>query len=95
MTPQHAGLLRRVSALMRPTMSDPEAEPEPEEAPPEADLEALQERIARLEVVVEGLQDALYRHSQKLDERVEELKAKIEPEALARELSADARRRGL
>jgi hypothetical protein len=95
MSSQHAGLVRRVTALMRPTMGGAEEQPQPEEAPPDPDLEALQERIARLETVVEGLQDALYRHSQHLDERVEELKARLEPEAIARELSADARRRGL
>jgi hypothetical protein len=95
MSAQHAGLVRRVTALMRPTHGAPEEPAQSEEMPPDPDLEALQERLARLEVVVEGLQDALYRHSQHLDAQVEELKARLEPEVIARALSADARRRGL
>jgi hypothetical protein len=95
MSSEHAGLVRRVTALMRPTHGTPPEQPEPAEMPPDPDLEALQARIAQLERVVEGLQDALYRHSQHLDAQVEELKARLEPEVIARELSADARRRGL
>jgi hypothetical protein len=95
MSSEHAGLVRRVGALMRPAPETTEPEAEMEEPPTEPDLQLMQQRIERLETIVEGLQDALYRHSQYLDERVEELKARTEPEVIARELSADARRRGL
>jgi hypothetical protein len=98
MSAQHAGLLRRVRGLMRPVVERAGAgEPAPPEAdtPPDPELEELQDRIARLESVVEGLQDALYRHSRNVDDRMDELRARTEPEAIARELSADARRRGL
>jgi hypothetical protein len=95
MSPHHAGLLRRVSGLLRPTVK-----PAPREtavAPPQGEpgLEALRERVRRLETVVEGLQDALYRQSVREEERIEELRTRLEPSELARALSADARRRGL
>jgi hypothetical protein len=45
--------------------------------------------------MIEGLQDAVYRQSVHHDKEVEELAARLEPEEIARALSADARRRGL
>lgn len=95
MSHQHAGLLHRVKALLRPAV-----EPAPGEATraPSADepgLEALRERVGRLETMVEGLQDALYRQAVREDERIEDLRARLEPDVIARALSDDARRRGL
>ena len=58
-------------------------------------LERAEARIEHLEAVVEGLQDALYRQAQRADESHEELLRRTEPERIARELSDDARRRGL
>ncbi len=55
----------------------------------------LRDRVAELEAMVEGLQDALYRHSRQEDERIAELRHRTEPEEMARALSEDARRRGL
>jgi len=48
-----------------------------------------------LEAALEGLQDALYRLAQRGDESIEELRRRTEPGRIARELSDDARRRGL
>jgi hypothetical protein len=95
MSHQHAGLLHRVKTLLRPAV-----EPAPREAaqapsPDEPGLEALRERVRRLETMVEGLQDALYRQAVRDDARIEELRARLEPSEIARALSADARRRGL
>ena len=61
----------------------------------ESEPAALKERLDELEVMVEGLQDALYRQAVRQDERLDELARRIEPEELARALNADARRRGL
>ena len=44
---------------------------------------------------MEGLQDALYRETTRLDERMDELQRRLEPAAIAKALSDDARRRGL
>jgi hypothetical protein len=58
----------------------------------ERDLTA---RLEHLESVVEGLQDAIYRQAQQHDKDVAELRKRTDPAEVARELSADARRRGL
>ena len=58
-------------------------------------LNALRARIEHLEGALEGLQDAVYRHALLEDENIGELRRRIEPEQMARELSRDARRRGL
>jgi hypothetical protein len=60
-----------------------------------AELAALRRRVDELEGMVEALQDALYRQSMLDHERLEELTRRLEPEEIAKALSADARRRGL
>jgi uncharacterized coiled-coil protein SlyX len=58
-------------------------------------LERAEERIEHLEAAIEGLQDALYRQARREDESRDEMLRRTEPERIARELSDDARRRGL
>jgi hypothetical protein len=58
-------------------------------------LETLGARIEHLETALEGLQDALYRHEVLQDRNNGELRRQTEPEQIARDLSRDARRRGL
>jgi uncharacterized coiled-coil protein SlyX len=58
-------------------------------------LRRLEERLAHLEALVEGLQDAVHRDSIRHDERMAELERKTQPEAMAKALSEDARRRGI
>jgi hypothetical protein len=58
-------------------------------------LETLEARTAHLEAELEGLQDALYRQAVLEGEHVGELRKRTTPERLARDLSQDARRRGL
>jgi uncharacterized coiled-coil protein SlyX len=58
-------------------------------------IEILERRVAQLESVVEGLQDALHRESLRRDQQAAHLESKTEPEQMARALSEDARRRGL
>jgi HD superfamily phosphodiesterase len=64
-------------------------------APPREDLERLEQRVNHLEALVEGLQDAVHRDSVRHEERLTGLERKTEPEALAKALGDDARRRGL
>ena len=59
------------------------------------ELQALEARIAHLEQLVQGLQDSVHRESTRLGKRVGELEVRIEPAALGRSLSDDARERGL
>jgi hypothetical protein len=51
--------------------------------------------MEHLEAELEGLQDALYRQAVLEGEHVEALRRRTTPEQLSRDLSQDARRRGL
>jgi hypothetical protein len=65
-------------------------------SPPDAEaLERVHARLDRLEAMLEGLQDAVYRESQRQDEEIDDLKGRTEASHMARALSDDARRRGL
>jgi hypothetical protein len=55
----------------------------------------LATRVARLESVIEGIQDAIYRQAQQHDRDIGDLRKRTDPAEIARALSADARRRGL
>jgi uncharacterized coiled-coil protein SlyX len=56
---------------------------------------ALEARVAHLEAALEGLQDAVYRQAQLGEERLEDLRKRMEPGQMAIDLAEDARRRGL
>jgi hypothetical protein len=58
-------------------------------------LETCEARLEHLETALEGLQDALYRHELLEKEHIGELHRRTDPEQIARDLSRDARRRGL
>jgi uncharacterized coiled-coil protein SlyX len=58
-------------------------------------MEALEARMNHLEKALEGLQDAVYRQAQLEEENIGELRKRMAPDQLARDLSQDARRRGL
>ena len=58
-------------------------------------IEALEERIDRLEALLEGLQDAVHRESVREGGRIEALEKRTEPSEISRALNRDARERGL
>jgi hypothetical protein len=58
-------------------------------------LESLEARIEHLETAHEGLQDAVHRRAVLEDENMGELRKRTEPDQMARELSRNARKRGL
>jgi hypothetical protein len=58
-------------------------------------LKALEARIAHLEQLLEGLQDSVHRESARLSKRISDLEAQIQPAAMSKALSEDARERGL
>jgi uncharacterized coiled-coil protein SlyX len=58
-------------------------------------VEALERRVEHLEAALEGLQDAVYRQALAENEKLDQLRKRTEPKRIARELSEDARRRGL
>jgi vacuolar-type H+-ATPase subunit I/STV1 len=63
--------------------------------PDRAQVAVLEERIAHLEQLLEGLQDSVHRESERYGQRIAELEARIEPGALGQAMSKDARERGL
>ena len=67
--------------------------------PPDSDwarrLATIEARTEHLERQLEGLQDALYRQATLEDENIGELRRRMAPEQLARDLDRDARKRGL
>ena len=65
-------------------------------APPEYEpLEALERRVAHLEGMVEGLQDAVHREMSRTNHEIEKLRKQVEPGEMSRAISEDARERGL
>jgi uncharacterized coiled-coil protein SlyX len=58
-------------------------------------LETLEARVEHLERELEGLQDALYRQAILEDKNIGELRRRIEPGQMARDLDRDARKHGL
>jgi hypothetical protein len=97
-TPGRQGLIARVRQIRRtfptaataPTVADTRRD-----LPEVPEVQTVEARVAHLEQLVQGLQDAMYRESQRQDKRIEELEARVEPAALAVALSKDARDRGL
>jgi hypothetical protein len=55
----------------------------------------LEARMEHLEAELEGLQDAVYRQAVLEGKHVEALRRRTSPQQLSRDLSDDARRRGL
>jgi uncharacterized coiled-coil protein SlyX len=58
-------------------------------------LETLEARMEHLTKQLEALQDALYRQSGLEHENIAQLRRRIEPKRMARDLDQDARNRGL
>jgi uncharacterized coiled-coil protein SlyX len=58
-------------------------------------VETLETRVEHLEAELEGLQDAVHRGAVAQDKQIDDLRRRTAPEQLARDLSEDARRRGL
>jgi hypothetical protein len=90
---QRNPLIERI-ARMRRQAADAEASPEVR-ATPSQELASLEQRVAHLEKLVEGLQDSVHRESARQSKQLDELEAQLEPAALAVALEEDARRRGL
>jgi uncharacterized coiled-coil protein SlyX len=90
-----ATIAKRLSQLWRRRGGGRRSRPRSTDAGWEHRLETLETRIAHLEAELEGLQDAVHRQAVLEDEHIGELRARTAPEQLARDLSEDARRRGL
>lgn len=89
-----AALAERVSRLLRLRSTERRSSPSPDVGW-EPRLETLEARTEHLETALEGLQDALCRHEVLEKEDIGALHKRTDPEQMARDLSQDARRRGL
>jgi hypothetical protein len=88
-------LIARIRQIRRSVPSAAEAPPgAPDRAEPDQ-LRTLTNRIEHLEQLVQGLQDSVHRESARHTKRITDLEAQIQPAALGRALSEDARARGL
>ena len=93
--PRVAAIADQVSRVLRLRHSRAAFETAVVEADGDRRFEALEDRIEHLETALEGLQDALYRHEVLDEQSIGELRRRTDPEQMARDLSDDARRRGL
>ena len=92
---EREGLIARIRHLRRVAAA---ADTRPPGTAAGADLDrlqALEDRMAHLEQLVEGLQDSVYRESERHSKRIAELEARLDPAALGAALSKDLRERGL
>ena len=88
-------LAERVNRLRRRGRTRPVSETPAAEVDRDRRLKAVESRVEHLETTLEGLQDALYRHQILNQQKISELRRRTDPEQFARDLSDDARRRGL
>ncbi len=92
-TPERQGLITRIRQIRR--VDAPSGTRSSATGPDDRALRALEARVADLEQLVQGLQDSVHREARRQGERIAELEAQIQPEAMGKALSEDARNRGL
>ncbi len=88
-------LIARIRQVRRASRPADEAPKPPTAASSSDELQALEARVAHLESLVQGLQDSVHRESSRQAKRIAELESRIQPGALSKSLSEDARARGL
>ncbi len=93
--PEREGLIARIRQIRRVAAQAGERARSSTSGPGHDEVRSLEVRITHLEQLVEGLQDSVHRESTRLSRRIGDLEARIQPAALGRALSDDARERGL
>jgi hypothetical protein len=84
-------LVARIRQIRR-VAAPPEA---PERSAQTDPLKALEIRVAHLEHMLQGLQDSVHREAGRQNKRITDLEARLQPAALGKALTEDARERGL
>lgn len=92
---EREGLIARIRQMRRIAELSPGRGRSSARRPADPQAPSLEERVAHLEQMMQGLQDSVHRETTRLDERIGELEARVQPGSLARALSDDARKRGL
>jgi hypothetical protein len=88
-------LIARIRQIRRAAKTADELAKPPAPAPGQDPLLALEARVVHLESLVQGLQDSVHREFSRQAKQIADLEARVEPAALGRALSDDARTRGL
>lgn len=88
-------LIGRIRQIRRTSKLDDDARGSRVGDPDRDRLHALEERITQLEALVQGLQDSVHRESSRHARQITELETRIQPGAMGKALSDDARARGL
>jgi len=91
---EREGLIAKIRQVRR--AAAPSQAPNPRTADLAGDqLRGLETRIEHLEQLVQGLQDSVHRESSRHAKLIADLETRVQPEALGKALSEDARLRGL
>jgi uncharacterized coiled-coil DUF342 family protein len=93
--PEREGLIARIRQIRRVAAEAGERARSSRSDPGRDEVRALEARITHLEQLVEGLQDSVHRESTRLSKRIGDVETRIQPAALGKALSDDARERGL
>ncbi len=88
-------LIARIRQIRRVSKTADEAAKPPTVDLEQAQVRALDARVAHLEQLVQGLQDSVHREFSRHTKQIAELEARVQPGALGKALSDDARARGL
>jgi hypothetical protein len=84
--------IRQAGRVIRTSDAQPSADAR---GPDPTRVAALEERVAHLERLLEGLQDSVHREAERQGKRITELEVRTQPGALGEALSKNARERGL
>lgn len=88
------GLITRIRQIRRvaPVRDHPQGDGEASQS---EQIRALEARVGHLERLLEGLQDSVYRESERHAKLIATLQDQLQPEALSAALADDARSRGI
>jgi hypothetical protein len=92
---EREGLIARIGQIRRLKAGTGASARRSTVAPRDEGVPALEARVADLERLVEGLQDAVYRESERHGKLIAELQSQIRPGVMGAALAEDARSRGL
>ncbi|HTX45201.1 MAG TPA: hypothetical protein VMD48_02940 [Solirubrobacteraceae bacterium] len=91
---EREGVIARIRQIRRASAAEDQAATATV-APGHDQLRALEARVNHLEQLLQGLQDSVHRESSRNDKRIADLEAQVQPAAIGKALSDDARARGL
>ena len=92
---EREGLIARIRQIRRTAATAAKPNRSLVADPDDGRLRAIETRMEHLEQLVQGLQDSVHRESSRHAKRITELEARVQPAALGKALSDDARARGL